>query len=121
MNAHALSDDIGLDLEDVAQQAFDSRPSISCTPSCRGCNDPQCGYCEEYEEAMRPQRVAAEAEKIKRSNRDLLDMFRDLLDDEDIAVAGSLRAAVNHDYIAAGERICNLLTPKINQLAESQA
>lgn len=121
MNAHALSDDIGLDLDDVAQQAFDSRPSISCTPSCRGCNDPQCGYCEEYEEAMRPQRVAAEAKKIRRSNRDLLDLFDEARDDNDIIVAAILRAAANHDYIVAGQGLCDLLTPKINKLAESQA
>lgn len=46
------SSSLDVDPDEVAQQAFEQRPSISCTSSCRGCNDPQCGCYDREQEAI---------------------------------------------------------------------
>lgn len=116
-----LYDDPAVDLDAAAQGAFDRRHSISGTPSCRGCNDPQCGYCEQREEAERPMRVAAEVEAIAQNDGDLVDLLHAQLDDDDSAVAAIIRLAMNNEDFAVGARIRNLFRPRIDELADRRA
>lgn len=120
MNALTYSD-IDVDPADIAADRMARRPSISGTAGCRGCDDPQCGYCDILEERKRQDRIDAEREKIIADGSDLRELFVDLEWDNPDAVAGILRAAVRGDYIIAGERIRNLLMPKIDDLADRRA
>lgn len=110
-----------VDLDDLAQQAFDNRPSISGTRSCRGCSDPQCGYCEAYEEVARQERIKAEVQTLIRDRRNSLDMLRDEIDDNEDAIGGIVCCALAGDFIRAGERLHNLLMPRVIQTAERLA
>lgn len=116
----ALYDGHDVDPDDIAA---DHQPrSVSGTPSCRGCDDPQCGYCEERVELTREQRIDAHRERIVRSDRDLLDCLDDVFTkDQERMVADAIRLALEHDDLAACDRIRDAIKPRVNALAERRA
>lgn len=106
-----------------ADIASDHLPrSVSGTPSCRGCDDPACGYCEERAELTREQRIDAHRERIERSARDLLDCLDDVfVADQHYIIAEAIRLALEHEDLAACDRLRDAIKPRVNALAERRA
>lgn len=116
----ALYDTHDVDPSDIAA---DHQPrSVSGTPSCRGCDDPTCGYCEERVELTREERIDTEREKIHRSVSDMTTLLDDLfVEGYGHRVAEMLRLHAEHDDIAAGDIARDLLIPRITALAKRRA
>lgn len=97
------------------------RPSISGTPSCRGCDDPQCGYCEEIIERTHEEIVDEQRERIIRSDRELIDMLRDVIDERGHELAQVVRLHIQGDDLAAGDVVRDLFVRHIDEVAEFAA
>lgn len=98
------------------------RPSISGTAGCRGCTDPQCGYCEVLEERSREDRIDAEHDKIVRSERDMNTLLDNLfVEGYGHRIAEMLRLHIERDDRGAGDIARDLLISRINELAERRA
>lgn len=108
---------------DPSAVALDHMPrSVSCTPSCRGCDDPECGYCDGRIELTREQRVDAEREKILRSARDMNTLIDGLyVDGYGGRIAEAARLFVEHEDLAGGDILRDLLKPRIAAEAERRA